>query len=144
MLKVLRQLAFTAMACLVLAAAGPGGAFAQSQKKCSNCGRVAQIKAVESSDWKKWAAPAAAGAAGGLIGHQFGGGSGKTALTIAGALGGAMLGHKVESNNRDKTYEVVVKMDDGSYRTFNYKSTPPVREGERVRVRDGQLVIVES
>jgi len=120
----------------VVHAAGKGG-------KCSNCGRVARITAVEQSDWKKYAAPAAGAVAGGVIGNQFGGGSGKTALTVVGALGGAFLGHKVEEKSRDKVYEVVVAMDDGSNRTVTYKSAPPVREGDRVRLRDGQLVVVE-
>jgi hypothetical protein len=60
-----------------------------------------------------------------------------------GAIGGGLLGHKVEKNSRDKTYEVIVEMDDGSRRTVTYKSAPPVKEGERVRLRDGQLVVVQ-
>lgn len=35
------------------------------------------------------------GAAGGLLGHQFGGGSGKTVATVVGAAGGAALGNEV-------------------------------------------------
>lgn len=122
-----------------------GNAAAQSKgKKCTNCGRVEQIRASEQSDWKKWAAPVGGAVVGGVVGNQFGGGSGKTLLTIAGAIGGGLVGHKVEEKSRDKVYEVVVKMDDGSHRTVTYKSQPPVREGERVRLRDGQLVVVES
>jgi outer membrane lipoprotein SlyB len=124
---------------------GPGTAHAQGKgSKCANCGRVAHITAVEQSDWKKYAAPAAGAVAGGVIGNQFGGGSGKTALTVVGALGGAFVGHKVEEKSRDKAYDVVVAMDDGSQRTVTYKSAPPVREGDRVRLRNGQLVLVEQ
>jgi outer membrane lipoprotein SlyB len=145
-------------ACVALALAfGPAGllgaqekgkgekpAEAKSEKRqCSNCGRVEQIRTVEKSDWKKYAAPAAGAAVGGLVGNQFGGGSGKTALTVVGALGGAMAGHKAEEKHRDKVYEVVVTMDDGTQRTVAYESTPPVRKGDRVRMRDGQLVLVE-
>ena len=36
-----------------------------------------------------------------------------------------------------------VQMDDGSFRTVTYPGQPPVREGDRVRLRDGQLVLVE-
>jgi len=131
----------------VALAFGPGG-FAAAQSngknaKCSNCGKVEQIRVVEQSDWKKYAAPAAGAVVGGVIGHQFGGGSGKTALTVVGALGGGMAGHKVEEKHRDKVYEVIVRMDDGSHRTVTYQSSPPVREGDRVRLRDGQLVLVE-
>lgn len=35
------------------------------------------------------------GLAGGLLGHQVGGGSGKTAATIVGAIGGAMVGRNI-------------------------------------------------
>ncbi|HZM44572.1 MAG TPA: glycine zipper 2TM domain-containing protein [Burkholderiales bacterium] len=113
-------------------------------KKCTNCGKVEQIRVSESSDWKKYAAPVGGAVVGGVIGNQFGGGSGKTLLTIAGAVGGGLVGHKVESGSRDKIYEVIVRMDDGSHRTVTYKSPPPVRDGDRVRLRDGQLVVVES
>ena len=79
---------------------------------------------------------------GGLIGNQFGGGSGRTLLTVAGALGGGLPGHTVEAKQRDKIYEVIVRMDDGCERTVTYQSPPPVREGDGVRLRDGQLVLV--
>lgn len=139
-----RFLQWAAAAALALAIGQPSDAAAQSKgSKCTNCGRVQQIKTSESSDWKKYAAPVGGAVVGGVVGNQFGGGSGKTALTVVGALGGAFAGHKVEEKHRDKVYEVVVKMDDGSIRTVNYQSQPPVREGDRVRLREGQLVLVE-
>lgn len=122
---------------------GPAWAAQSTGKKCTNCGKVAEIRVSEASDWKKYAAPVGGAVVGGVIGNQFGGGSGKTALTVVGALGGGLLGHKVESKHRDKVYEVVVRMDDGSHRTVTYQSQPPVREGDRVRLRDGQLILVE-
>jgi osmotically inducible lipoprotein OsmB len=33
--------------------------------------------------------------AGGLVGNQFGHGSGKTAATVGGAVGGAVIGHEL-------------------------------------------------
>jgi outer membrane lipoprotein SlyB len=138
------RLVLAAAAALALSFIHAGNAAAQSkEKKCTNCGRVQQIKVSESSDWKKYAAPVGGAVVGGLIGNQFGGGSGKTALTVVGALGGAFTGHAVEGKTRDKIYEVAVRMDDGSVRTVTYKSQPPLREGDRVRLRDGQLVLVE-
>lgn len=132
-------------ACGALALAfGPGGFAAAQSKQCTNCGNVEQIRAVEKSDWKKYAAPVGGAVLGGVLGNQFGGGSGKTLLTIAGAIGGGLVGHKAESQSRDKTYEVVVRMDDGSYRTLTYESQPAFRQGDRVRLRDGKLVLVES
>lgn len=144
-MKPLTYLVVAAAATCMLTFGTADMAAAQAKgKKCTNCGRVEQIRASEQSDWKKWAAPVGGAVVGGVVGNQFGGGSGKTLLTIAGAIGGGLVGHKVEEKSRDKVYEVVVKMDDGSHRTVTYKSQPPVREGERVRLRDGQLVVVES
>ncbi len=40
-------------------------------------------------------APIAGGIVGGVVGHQFGGGRGKTALTVAGTLLGASVGHNI-------------------------------------------------
>jgi outer membrane lipoprotein SlyB len=115
----------------------------KNEQKCSNCGRVEQIRSSEKSDWKKWAAPVGGAVVGGIVGNQFGGGSGKTVMTVVGTVGGALAGHKVEEKHREKVFEVVVKMDDGSLRTVNYPSSPPLREGDRVKLRDGQLVLVE-
>lgn len=42
--------------------------------------------------------------AGGVIGHQFGGGRGKDAMTAAGAVGGAMAGkHMAEKSGEQQT-----------------------------------------
>lgn len=144
MKRIVPWLFAAALAC-GSALTAPGVVHAQGKGgKCSNCGRVARITAVEQSDWKKYAAPAAGAVLGGVIGNQFGGGSGKTALTVVGALGGGLIGHKVEKNSRDTTYEVIVEMDDGSRRTVTYNSAPPVREGERVQMRNGRLVALEQ
>ena len=59
------------------------------------------------------------GVLGGVVGHQAGGGSGKTALTVLGAIGGGLAGHEVEKRVRSETvYDVHVRMEDGSTRTF--------------------------
>lgn len=136
-----------AVACFAMAATlGTGGiAGAQQHKdsKCADCGRVEQVRTVEKTSGMKYAAPIAGAVVGGVIGNQFGGGSGRTALTIAGALGGAFAGHKVEETHRDKAYEVIVAMDDGTKRSVHYEAQPPLRAGDRVKLRDGQLVLVE-
>ena len=45
---------------------------------------------------------------GGVVGHQFGGGNGKTALTVAGAALGGTIGHQVAKENfRGGAYPVV-------------------------------------
>jgi uncharacterized protein YcfJ len=45
--------------------------------------------------------------AGGLLGHQVGGGKGKTLATVGGAVAGGYVGNQVQKNHQDKnaTYE---------------------------------------
>jgi outer membrane lipoprotein SlyB len=77
---------------------------------------------------------------GGVVGHQFGGGHGKDALTIAGAVGGALAGNEVEKQARARIlYHVDVKLDDGTARTFDYAQPPGVSVGLRVEVQGNQL-----
>jgi outer membrane lipoprotein SlyB len=112
-------------------------AFADS---CKNCGYVDRVRQVEEEGASKWVAPVVGGAAGGLVGSLFGGGSGKTAMTVLGAVGGAYAGHKYQqSQSPGGRWEVVVRMDDGSLRTFTESSQPSVRAGERVQVVNQRL-----
>jgi len=75
-----------------------------------------------------------------VLGNQVGGGSGRTAMTVVGAGAGAYAGHEVEKNmKKSVSYEIRVRMDDNSYRTF-HAAQPDVGVGQRVKVRDGQLV----
>lgn len=48
----------------------------------------------------RYLAPIAGGIVGGVVGHQFGKGRGKTALTVAGTLLGAGVGHKLGGTHR--------------------------------------------
>ncbi|MBN3821808.1 glycine zipper 2TM domain-containing protein, partial [Paraburkholderia sp. Se-20369] len=80
-------------------------------------------------------------AAGGLLGNQFGGGNGRTAMTILGALGGGLAGNQVEKQVRAETdYQVQVQMQNGATRTFTYHNPPPFGQGQRVRIENGTLV----
>src|SRR5207342_2283713 len=48
--------------------------------------------------------------AGGVIGHQFGGGKGRTLATVGGAVGGGAVGKEVQKNQQSKdTVTHVVK-----------------------------------
>lgn len=57
-----------------------------------------------------------------------------------GAGAGAYAGNEVEKNMKKSiSYEIRVRMDDNTYRTF-HAAQPDVGVGQRVKVRDGQLV----
>ena len=83
------------------------------------------------------------GLVGGLLGHQIGGGSGQDIATVAGAVGGALIGNAIEKNQWPATasqiYRVTVQLDGGVVRTFDYATQPNVRVGDRVRVENNQL-----
>jgi outer membrane lipoprotein SlyB len=84
--------------------------------------------------------PIAGGIAGALLGHQVGQGTGRTIATVLGAAGGALGGKEIEKNVRStKHWEVVVRLDDGSYRTLKSDVAPYWHGGERVRLLDGKL-----
>lgn len=77
---------------------------------------------------------------GGLLGNQVGGGTGRTLATAAGAIGGAVVGNQVEGNMKATTsYEIRVRLDDGTLRTFRQNSQPQWRSGDRVRIVKGRL-----
>ena len=81
--------------------------------------------------------------AGGMLGNQVGGGSGRTAATIGGAVAGAVIGNEVEKRVRDNRtaalYRFRVRMDDGSYQTFEQEVHHGIRAGDRVRVENGNI-----
>lgn len=79
---------------------------------------------------------------GGLLGHQVGGGTGKTLATVGGAAAGAYAGNEVQKNVNSKTVWVTkVKMKDGSFRTFEQEAKPGWKAGQLVHVRNGALAL---
>jgi outer membrane lipoprotein SlyB len=69
-----------------------------------------------------------------VIGHQFGSGHGNTAATIAGAVGGAVVGNQVEQANARDRYRVIVRLDDGGTLALNEVGEGEMRVGDRVRI----------
>jgi outer membrane lipoprotein SlyB len=59
---------------------------------------------------------------------------------VAGAVGGAVVGNQVEGNmNAKHSYEIRVRLDDGSLRVFHQSSRPGWHAGERVKIVGGSL-----
>jgi outer membrane lipoprotein SlyB len=81
------------------------------------------------------------GVLGGVVGHQFGQGNGKKAMTLLGAVGGAVAGHQVEKAVTTKVigYRVQVQLDNGETRSFEAAQLDGLKVGDRVRVEQGQL-----
>ena len=77
--------------------------------------------------------------AGGLLGHQVGGGNGKTLATMAGVLGGAVAGNAVAAHHfAQKGLQITVKLDDRGGEIAVAQQTGPIFEvGQRVEVIGG-------
>jgi outer membrane lipoprotein SlyB len=107
---------------------------------CSNCGNIESIREIKQRAQGSGLGAAGGAVLGGLLGNQIGGGSGKQIATVAGAVGGAVVGNQVEGNMKASTsYEVKVRLDDGSVRVFNLQNPPAWRHGQRVKVVNGRI-----
>lgn len=107
---------------------------------CSNCGNVESVRKLTTRARGSGVGAAGGAVIGGLLGNQIGDGRGRDLATVAGAVGGAVIGNQVEGNMKaTTTYEVRVRMDDGSVRTFNRESAPSLRNGQRVRIVNGGI-----
>ncbi|OYT98760.1 MAG: hypothetical protein CFE40_08020 [Burkholderiales bacterium PBB1] len=112
---------------------------------CATCGVVASVQAVQQQGQGTGVGVVAGGVAGGLLGNQIGGGKGKTAMTVLGAIGGGFAGNEVEKRVRTETvYDVTVRMDDGSTRSFRRAQTMAVGaavvvDGDTLRLSDSSI-----
>lgn len=154
--RVSSRLAVLAASAALVACAGYGEPYGQpvqgtgsypantgTQAQQVQYGRVADVQFVRAgAAGSGVAGTVIGGAVGGLAGHQVGGGKGRTAATIAGAVGGALIGRALEQNmgqGSQDVYRVTVQFDNGTRHAFDYASTPNVRVGDRVWLQDGQL-----
>lgn len=132
--------------------AQPAPAVVARSNVCADCGTVETVTAIKRQGRVNGVAvgnttiglgTVAGGVLGGLLGHQVGGGNGRTAMAVIGAAGGAYAGNKVEQNMSSVTvYEVRVHMNDGSTRNVEVSSpiavgTPVTVEGRNLRLING-------
>ncbi len=108
---------------------------------CSNCGVVESVRAVEVKGQGSGIGAVAGGLTGALLGNGIGQGNGRTAATVLGAAGGAYAGNEIEKNTKKHTsYQIRVRMQDGSIRTLHQHQAPGVGSGDRVKIENGALV----
>jgi outer membrane lipoprotein SlyB len=113
---------------------------AQASNWCGNCGNVESVRVITHRAQGSGLGAAGGAVLGGLLGHQVGGGNGQKIATVAGAVGGAVVGNQVEGNMKaTKSYEIRVRLDNGSTRTFHQNSAPRWASGDRVRIVKGAL-----
>ncbi|UCH16899.1 MAG: glycine zipper 2TM domain-containing protein [Burkholderiales bacterium] len=110
---------------------------------CTNCGIVEGVRPVQRKGEGTGVGAVAGGVIGGALGSRMGAGNGRTAMTVLGAVGGGVAGHEIEKRARSETvYEVQVRMDDGTLRTFTRAEAPA--PGARVQIEGQQLRVVAS
>lgn len=105
---------------------------------CATCGVIVSVTPVQQKGEGTGVGAVGGAVIGGVLGNQVGGGSGKKAMTVIGAVGGGMAGHEIEKRQRATTvYQVKVRMDDGTTRTITQATAPTV--GQKVTV-DGSTI----
>ncbi len=105
---------------------------------CNSCGTVQYVQEVKEKGPSTGLGAAGGAVLGGLLGNQVGDGNGKKIMTGVGAAGGAFAGHEAEKHVRATTaYDVQVRMEDGSVRTF--RRAQPVAVGTRVTVEGNTM-----
>lgn len=115
---------------------------APTPESCNHCGVVSAVRTVEHKGEGSGVGAVGGAVAGGVLGHQMGGGRGRDVMTVIGAIAGGLGGHEVEKNVRKVVkHEVTVRFDDGDTRTFTYDKTPMFRNGDQVRLSNGELVM---
>jgi uncharacterized protein YcfJ len=121
------------------------------------CEDVAVSKKAPVKDEHKIAGTAIGAVAGGLLGHQIGGGRGKTLATVAGAAAGGYAGNQVQGKMQDgDTYTTTERrcqtVTDSresvvgynvSYKIGDEQGTVRMDEkpGDRIPVENGELVL---
>jgi outer membrane lipoprotein SlyB len=114
------------------------------QAPCASCGVVESVRSVEHRPQSSGVGAVGGAVLGGLLGNQVGSGHGRQAATVVGAVGGAVAGNHIEGNMKTThTWDIVVRMDNGSKRTFHHSTQPSWRSGDAVRVVKGQLRSVD-
>lgn len=110
-----------------------------AQAVCMYCGTVEAVTPQQRDATEGSGIGVVAGAVlGGLVGNQFGGGTGKTVSTIVGAVGGGWAGNAVEKRMKKETvYQIDLRMDDGSRQRIEHSS--PLSVGSHVTVEGGAI-----
>lgn len=107
---------------------------------CAECGVVESVREIDTKGQGTGLGVVGGGVLGGLLGNQVGGGRGKDVMTVVGAVGGAVAGNEVEKRVKaTKSYEITVRLNDGSSRVISQASPPAWRPGDKVKVIDGTI-----
>ena len=107
---------------------------------CNSCGVIESISSVDQRAEGSGVGAVGGALLGGLLGHQVGDGNGRKLATVAGAIGGAVAGNQVEGRGKaTRTYTIAVRLENGKVQNIIQNEQPNWREGDRVRIVNGNL-----
>jgi outer membrane lipoprotein SlyB len=107
---------------------------------CATCGTVQEVHVAKRKGEGGAVGVIGGAVVGGLLGHQIGGGTGKTLATIGGAAAGGYAGNEIQKEVNSKTVWVTrVRMKDGSIRTFEQSTQPTWTQGTVVKAAGKSL-----
>ncbi len=108
--------------------------------RCAECGVIEATREIGVKGAGTGLGAVGGAVVGGLLGSQVGGGHGTQVATVLGAVGGGLAGNEVEKRVKTtKSYEITVRMEDGSSRVFTQSTAPAWRNGEHVKIIDGAI-----
>lgn len=109
---------------------------------CGECAVVKSVKAVERKPKGSGVGIVGGAVVGGLVGNQFGRGTGNTVATGAGVVAGGIAGNAIERNaNKYTVWVVRATLKSGIEKTFEQRSAPNFRAGDVMRVQGNQLMV---
>ena len=107
---------------------------------CRECGVVEYVREVEKAGQAGGTGAVVGGVTGAVVGRGVSNDRNRTFGTIAGGVVGAVAGHQIEKTVKtNKYWEIAVRFEDGTARTYTQEQQPLWRQGERVRVVNGVI-----
>jgi len=108
---------------------------------CPDCGIIANVRQITHEGQGSGAGAIIGGVVGGALANNIGQGNGRTLATIAGAVGGGILGNSIEKSQRQTiSYQITVRMEDGTTRLIDSSTMPPWRIDDKVKLVNGAIV----
>lgn len=110
------------------------------KQACAECGVIESVRVIETQGEGSGVGAVGGAVVGGLLGNQVGGGHGRDAMTVVGAIGGAVAGNQIEKRSKStKSFEIVVRMENGTSRVMHEANQPSWRNGDHVKIIDGMI-----
>ncbi|NUS38755.1 MAG: glycine zipper 2TM domain-containing protein [Lysobacter sp.] len=119
-----------------------------STASCYNCGTVTRIEIASAgtSSVPNATGAVVGGIVGGVAGHELTKNSSRghqNLATVGGAVAGAVAGNAIQNRAQanNATYNIYVRMDDGSTRVVTQTGLNGIQEGSLVRVDNGMATL---